>query len=364
MNLAGDGLLLLVALHELADRESAHLSALPENDATSGAFLAPPPRPNPTKMVACLSFARSTSMNSSAFGRGWLAHKRAEDQNHRPARRPFSGCRRRVGLLPTEDVAPRRLAGADETRIRQVIVAPTSFGESRGEVSTARHETGLRPVDAPFHETSVTGLRPVGQDCSAATPGPSAYAAPSSNAPSTLAATLCPFPLPPTATSSLSARLQFGGAHLVFAARACRRCPREGWLRRVRPAGQNQRPARRTVPSCTRRAGLLASRTLPALLPHFPRCRAFSRWTSSPDGATIASPTHRGARMGEHITSSSVERARRDAPHGTALFPCLRTPTDALATSQQGLAPDPRCARAGEARGVGWMSPSAKRGSR
>jgi hypothetical protein len=65
--------------------------------------------------------------------------------------------------------------------------------------------------------------------------------------------------------------------------------------------------------------------------------------------------------MGEYITSSSVERARRDRPHGTVLSLCSRTSTDALATSQQGLAPDPRCARAGEAQVVGEMSPSMKR---
>jgi hypothetical protein len=233
MNLAGDGLMLLVALHELADRERAYLSAPPGNGVTSRAFLAPPPQPNPRRPAACLFFARSTSIDSSAFGRGWLTHKRAEDQNHRPARRPFSGCLHRAGLLPTRSVAPRRLADADETRTRQVVEALTHFGKARGEISTAQHETGLRPVDAPFHETSVTGLRPVGQDCSAATLGPSATAAPSSNAPSTHPATLCPFPLPSTATSSLSARLQLGGAHLVFTARACRRCHQRGGLRRA-----------------------------------------------------------------------------------------------------------------------------------
>jgi hypothetical protein len=158
-----------------------------------------------------------------------------------------------------------------------------------------------------------------------------------------------------------NAGLRLAAARLVFTARACHRCPRGGWLRRTRSAGQNHRPARRTVPSCPRRAGLLASRNLPALARRFPQCRACSRWTSSPDGATIASPTHRGAPMGEHITSSSVERARRNCPPGTVLSLGSRTSTDALATSQHGLAPDPRCARAGEAQVVGWMSPSAKR---
>jgi hypothetical protein len=310
MNLAGDGLLLLVALHELADRERAYLSAPPKNDATPGAFLAPPPRPDPRRPAARLFFARSTSMDSGASCRGWLTPKRAEDQNHRPARRPFSGCRHPAGLVASNNLAPRRPTDAEETRIRQVIEASAYFGEARGEVSTAQHETGLRPVDAPFHETFVTGLRPVGQDCSAATPGPSAYAAPSCNAPSTLPGTLCPSPLPPTATSSLSARLQLGGAHLVFAACACRRCPREGWLRRARPAGQNQRPARRTVPSCTRRAGLLVSRARPALPRRFPRCRAFPAGQAHPTARPSLHP-HTEARAwgntSRHPWSSALD---------------------------------------------------------
>jgi hypothetical protein len=212
--------------------------------------------------------------------------------------------------------------------------------------------TGLRPVEAPFHETSVTGLRPVGQDCSAATLGPSANAGLSSGAHDSRDKAR---PLPHALHGVEPARnagLQLGAAHLVFNARACYRCPREGWLRRARSAGQNHRPARRTVPSCTRRAGLLASGTRPALPRPFPRCPDLSRWTTLSHGATITPPTHRGAPMGEYITSSSVERARRDRPHGTVLSLCSRTSTDALVTSQQGLAPDPRCARAGEAQVV------------
>jgi hypothetical protein len=317
MNLAGDGLMLVIALHELGVRERAYLNASPKNCATSAAFPAPPPRPSLKAPAARLFFARSTSMDSGASGRGWLAHKRAEDQNHRPARRPFSGCRYRAGLLPTRSVAPRRLTGSDETRTQQVIVAPASFGEARGEVSTAQHETGLRPVDAPFHETSVTGLRLVGQDCSAATPGPSAYAATSSNAPSTFPATFCPLPLPSAAVNSRSAWLQLARAHLVFTARACHRCHRRGWLRRARPAGQHQRPARRTVPSCTRRAGLLASRARPALPRCFPRCRAFPAGQAHPTARPSLHP-HTEARpwgnQSGHRRSSALNEIACLAP--------------------------------------------------
>jgi hypothetical protein len=57
------------------------------------------------------------------------------------------------------------------------------FSESHVEKSPPRDSgRALRPVEAPFHETSVTGLRPVGQDCSAATLEPAANAGLSSSA--------------------------------------------------------------------------------------------------------------------------------------------------------------------------------------
>jgi hypothetical protein len=348
--------MLVIAPQELGDRADAYLNASPENFASSGTFLAPPPRQSPKVRVALRSFTGSAPIDSVASGRGWLAQKRSACQDARPARRPVSSCRRRAGLLANRGVAPGNLAGAVETRTPQVIEAPALFGGPCGEFFTMPLQTGLRPVEAPFHETSVTGLRPVGQDCSAATPGPAANACLSSDALDS------PREDRPRSYAlhgdelAVGTRLRLGAGHLVFTARACRRCPRGRWLRGTRSAGQNHRPARRTVPSCTRRAGLLASGTRPALPRHFPRCPDLSRWTTPSHGATITSPTHRGTRMGEHITSSSVERARRDWPPGAVLSLCSRTSKDALATSQQGLAPDPRCARAGEARVVGPAS--------
>jgi hypothetical protein len=355
MNLAGDGLMLVIAPHELGDREDVYLNASPENCATSAAFLVPPPRQSPKVRVTLRSFTGSAPIDSVASSRGWLTQKRSADQNHRPARRTVPSCTRRAGLLAANNVSPKHLAGALETRTPQVIDAPAFFGRPHGKFSTVPLRTGLRPVEAPFHETSVTGLRPVGQDCSAATLGPAANAGLSSGA---LDSPGEGRPRPHALRGdklAVGTRLPLGAAHLLFTARACRRCPRGGWLRRARSAGQNHRPARRTVPSCTPHADLLASGPRPALPQPFPRCRACSRWTTPSHGATIAPPTHRGARMGERITSSSVERARRDWPHGAVLSLCSRTSTDALATSQQGLAPDPRCARAGEAQVVGKM---------
>jgi hypothetical protein len=311
MNLAGDGLMLVIACHELGVREHAYLNAPPENCSTSCAFLAPQPRQNPKVRSALRSFTGSTRIDSAASSRGWLAPKPSAGQNHRPARRTVPSCTRRAGLLATNNVGPKRLADAVETRTPQVIEAPVFFGVPRGEFSTVPLQTGLRPVEAPFHETSVTGLRPVGQDCSAATLGPAANAGPSSDALDSLGnARALPHALH-------SVELTRGaGLRLVAATRpstlcACRRCSPRGWLRREHSADQNHRPARRTVPSCTRRAGLLASRTRPALARRFPRCQACSRWTSSPDGATIASPTHRGHAWGNtsrHRRTSTLDR--------------------------------------------------------
>jgi hypothetical protein len=355
MNLAGDGLMLVIAPHELGDREDAYLNASLENFPRSSAFLAPPPRQSPKVWVALHSFAGSAPIDSVASSRGWLAQKRSAYQDARPARRPVSSCRRRAGLLANRGVAPGGLSGAAETRTRRAIAAPAFFGGPRGEFSTVPLQTGLRPVEAPFHETSVTGLRPVGQDCSAAALGPAANAGLSSGALDSLAR-LASFPTPSTASSSPSA-LGFGSALLTCCS------PLAPAADALEKDGSEERapPARTTGPRGEPSPAALAARAYwpPVSGPHWPgfspRCPDLSRWTTPSHSATIASPTHRGARMGEYITSSSVERARRDRTRGTVLSLCSRTSTDALATSQQGLAPDPRCARAGEAQGVGGV---------
>jgi hypothetical protein len=174
MNMLEDGLILPVAHHELPRHNRACLNASLENFSTPGAFRAPPPPQTTEKQVAHFSFTASARVDSAASGRRWLRPKTAASLHHRPARRTVLSCTRRAGLSATRNVAPRHLAGAVRTRTPQVIEAPTFFGGPYGRLSTARLQTGLRPVEAPFHETSVTGLRPVGQDCSAAALEPAA----------------------------------------------------------------------------------------------------------------------------------------------------------------------------------------------
>jgi hypothetical protein len=169
-----DGLILPIAHHELPRHSRACLNASLGNCPSPGAFRAPPPPQTTEKQVAHFSFTASSRVDSAASGRGWLTPTTAAGLHHRPARRTVPSCTRRAGLLATRNVAPRHLAGAVGTHTPQVIEAPTSFGGPYGRLSTARLQTGLRPVEAPFRETSVTGLRPVGQDCSAATLEPAA----------------------------------------------------------------------------------------------------------------------------------------------------------------------------------------------
>jgi hypothetical protein len=197
MNLAKGGLMLVIAPHKLGVCERAYLNASPWNSGSSTAFLAPPARRSPKVLLVFQLFAGSIPIDSGASSQGWLTMKPPANQNHRPARRTFPSCTHRADLLATKYVTPRGLARADERRTPQVIAAPALFGKPRGEVSTARLRTGLRPVDAPFHETSVTGLRPVGQDCSAATLGPAANAAPSSSALDSLGNARALLPRPP-----------------------------------------------------------------------------------------------------------------------------------------------------------------------
>jgi hypothetical protein len=101
---------------------------------------------------------------------------------------------------------------------------------------------------------------------------------------------------------------------------------------------------------------------VPPWLRPFPRCpdlftldklprQRDHRFTNTPRG------THGGI---HHVIVSRARSTKLASWHRPLSLARARS-TDALATSQQGLAPDPRCARAGEAQGVGWMSPSAKR---
>jgi hypothetical protein len=333
MNLAGDGLMLVIAFHELIDRERSYLNASSENSRSSGAFLAPPARRSPKVLVVRQPFAGSTPIDSGASSRGWLMTKLRAGQNHRPARRTVPSCTRRAGLLANRNVAPRGLAGAAEARTPQVIGAQALFGEPRGEVSTARLRTGLRPVEAPFHETSVTGLRPVGQDCSAATLGPAANAAPSSDALDSLGSARAFLPRPPRRRTRTRRRAAARRCSSPFdASRLPPMLPT-----RMAPTSALCRPEPPACPSST-------IPTMPSLFPldKLPR-RRDHRLTNTPRGTH--GETH-------HVI---VDRAR-----STRLASWHR-PLSLPATFDRGFGylPTRACtrpaSRAGEAQGVRWM---------
>jgi hypothetical protein len=195
--------------------------------------------------------------------------------------------------------------------------------------------TGLRPVEAPFHETSVTGLRPVGQDCSAATLGPSANAGLSSNAPATPVARLAPFPTPSTASSSPSA-LGFGSALLT---RSSPLTPAADALREdgfEEPAA----PARTTGPRGEPSPAALAARAFSPPAP-CPLWLDVSR-NAEPVPAGQAPPTARPSlhqHTEGHLWGNTSRHRRSSALHGIAF-----------------LAPSPHSARA--RRQTPWLLPN------
>jgi hypothetical protein len=139
----------------------------------------------------------------------------AISQRARPARRPVSGCRRRAGLLATRNGAHRPVSCAAQTHPLHIVDALRPLGQPRRYPSTLRLEMAFRSADRLSRETSKTGLRPVGQAAVAA-----------------FGTGLRPVRSAPTGPVAI---------------------------------GLHARPARRPVSSCCRRAGLLATRTLPAL---------------------------------------------------------------------------------------------------
>jgi hypothetical protein len=116
------------------------------------------------------------------------------------------------------------------------------------------------------------------------------------------------------------------------------------WLSQRPHDGQHARPARRTVPSCTRRAGLFASRNLAFGPPH-PRC-------ANARSALVDAPSPRAAASRLHLSSprdglSIPDRPSRETSK-TGLRPVGRA---AVAAFETGLRPvrtrtyRKRCAR-------------------
>jgi hypothetical protein len=130
---------------KVADCEDAYLNASPENCALPRALLCTRP-----------------AIDSAASSRGWLPQSPRAGQRARPARRPISGRRRRAGL-----VAPRNLAVDPLTRAAQTHT-PRPLVHPHRDSPSLHFEMTFRSAERSSRETSKTGLRPVGRAAGAA----------------------------------------------------------------------------------------------------------------------------------------------------------------------------------------------------
>jgi hypothetical protein len=355
MNPAGDRLMVPAAHHELRERDGAYLNASPENFSTSGVFLAPPPRPSPRKVLTLRLFSVSARLDSEASDRGSLTQKRSASQHARPARRTVPSCTRRAGLLADCNVAFALLARAAKTHPPHTVGAPRRRRPPRRQFQAPHIEVAFRSAERLSHETSKTGLRPVGRLLlellsTGLRPVVSSSSACNVGGASVLLAidhhrTSCldkfalrlrivgapmscdarPSPTTPTSRTAPAERPPPSSdrhAHLSgFLARASRRpwllrtdknslplrivdlprpstlaarlpCSLRASLTKTPRASLHARPARRPVSSCRRRAGLLPTRTARSLQP-FPH--------SAP--AFRAGQARRPARPSEHRTT-------------------------------------------------------------
>jgi hypothetical protein len=370
MNPVGDGLMVPAAHHELREREGAYLNVSPENCATSGAFLAPPPRPSPRKVLPLRLFSASARVDSAALGRGSLAQKRSASQHARPARRTVPNCTRRAGLLANRNVALGLLAPAAQTHVPRSVAASFRLEAPHRRFPALRIEMAFRTADRLSRETSKTGLWPVGLVVELLPTGlrPVASSANTRNSdgqsvllaidyhrPSCLgmltlrrrivgAPTLCDArPLPPWLTASMAhadTAPPSSISHTHFSAllaRASRRpwllrtdknslalrivdlprpstlvarlrCPHRRWLTRKPRAGPHARPARRPVSSCRRRTGLLPTRTARSL-----------QLLPQSDPAFRAGQARRPARPSDHQTTEKHAWGNNARRRGTGL---------------------------------------------
>jgi hypothetical protein len=333
---------------------------------------------------------------SMPTGRGEFAQKPCAGLHARPTRRTVRSCTRRAGLFAPRNVALRRLARAAQMHAPHIVDAPPCIRQPRRYFTTLRFEMALRSADTLSRGTSKTGLRPVGRAAVAAfetglRPVRSAptgrvaisrHARPArrpvsgcrrraglfaprnvalglvapaaqTNPPATVAASIA---LGPPCRQSPSLLLE-------LASRSSDRSSRETSKTGLRPVGRaavaafetGLRPVR-SAPTGRAFANPHA-RPRPARPSPPPPSPWFSRWTSASSSATIRLPNNGGADLAQQLNTSS------DSSMARARCLQLRRSSQFRGTPQQGLAPDPRCARAGEAQVVRRMSPSSKRGS-
>jgi hypothetical protein len=349
--------------------------------------------PFTTQRFSALFFTIRALRPSMPTGRGELALKPCAGQHARPARRTVPSCTRRAGLFAPRNVALGRLARAAQTRAPHIVDTPPHLRQPRRYFTTLRFEMALQSADKLSRETSKTGLRPVGRAAVAAfeTGLRPVRSAPSRNVVTSQDARPARRPVsgcrrraglfaprnvalglvapaaqthpPATVAASIALgppRRQSPSLHLEMAFRSSERSSRETSKTGLRPVGRaavaaferGLRPVR-SAPTGRAFANPHA-RPLPARPSPPPPSPRFSRWTSASSSATIALPNNGRDDLAQQLNTSS------DSSMARARCLPLRRSSQFRGTPQQGLAPDPRCARAGEAQVVGPAGVVAK----
>jgi hypothetical protein len=257
---AGSGRVAPVAPGKVVDCKDAYLNAFPKNWPISGALLC----------------ARS-AIDSAASSRGRLPQRPRAGLHARPARRPFSSCRHRAGLVASRNLAFDPPAPAAQTHTSRPL------GQPHRDSISLHLEMAFRSAERPSREMSNTGLRPVGR----------------------------------AAVATLETGL-----------RPVRSAPTRYVVRDL-----HHRPARRPVSGCRRRAGLVAHRNVALGLVAPPA------QTHTPETVTASialEPPHRQSpSLHFEMASQSSKRSSRETSK-TGLRPVGRA---AVATFETGLRP-------------------------
>jgi hypothetical protein len=213
------------------------------------------------------------TVDSAASSRGWLPQKPRAGQRARPARRPVSSCRHRAGLVASSHLAVDPLTRAAQTHTFRAL------GQPHRDSTSLHLEMAFRSAERPSRETAKTGLRPVGRAAVAA-----------------FETGLRPVRSAPTGSVATS---------------------------------QHARPARRPVSSCSRRAGLLATRNVA----HLPLSRAAQTHPPHIDDALphLRKPRQYLPTLHFEMAFRSAERSSRETAK-TGLRPVGRAAVAALET--------------------------------